>query len=380
MKVLYYIHSLVIGGAETIVTEYLIALKEKGVEIVLVVNQTVGSFLEKRLDDEGIKIYALDKAAPKGKIGKFAVRVINKLKNHRKILNDIIAREKPDITHIHTDPKRFYGVDFPINKIVFSFHANVERALKMMTKKSGGILRDMANNGLIFLALTEQMEKDIRLHFKTDNIYRLPNAVNLSKIRREAYRRDEFLPTIGVPEDAFVLGHVGRFNPVKNHEKVFSVFNALHKEKENSYLILVGGGDEKRTEELKNLAEIYGLNDYVKFMGIRDDSARITACFDALVFPSFNESFSLVLVEAQTLGVRCVASLGVPRDVIKNDNCFSLPLEASDEEWAKLLLGKSVAKNGGDLSEFDLSVVTDKLIEIYKKVSDEKDPGADGCF
>ncbi len=373
MKVLYYIHSLVIGGAETIVTEYLIALKEKGVETVLVVNKMVGSFLEKRLEDKEIKIYSLDRTVPKGKIKKFTVRIINKFKNYRIIFNDIIAREKPDVTHIHTDPKRFFGVDFPMDKTVFSFHANVERALKMMTKKSEGILRDMAIGGLIFFALTEQMEKDIRSRFKTDSIYRLPNAVNLSKIRREAYRKDELLQTLGIPRDAFVLGHVGRFNPVKNHEKVLSVFNALHKKNENSYLILVGGGDEKRTKELKKLVESYGIKDYVKFLGIRDDSARITACFDALVFPSFNESFSLVLVEAQALGVRCVASLGVPQDVIKNDNCFSLSIEASDEEWAELLLGKNTVENGGDISEFDIDSVIDRLIICYRNILKNSD-------
>ena len=38
MKIAFYIHSLCVGGAETIVTDYLLALKERGVEVVLIVN------------------------------------------------------------------------------------------------------------------------------------------------------------------------------------------------------------------------------------------------------------------------------------------------------------------------------------------------------
>ena len=56
LKILYYVHALVIGGAETIVANNLIELKANQVDVVLVVNQRVDTFLEKRVLDAGIKI------------------------------------------------------------------------------------------------------------------------------------------------------------------------------------------------------------------------------------------------------------------------------------------------------------------------------------
>ena len=45
MKVLFYIHTLYVGGAETIVTKYLLSLKEHNVEVALVVNHHEDTFL-----------------------------------------------------------------------------------------------------------------------------------------------------------------------------------------------------------------------------------------------------------------------------------------------------------------------------------------------
>ena len=57
MKILFYIHSLVIGGAETIVVNEMTSLKKRGINVVLVVNKTEDTFLEEKVLNENIKIY-----------------------------------------------------------------------------------------------------------------------------------------------------------------------------------------------------------------------------------------------------------------------------------------------------------------------------------
>lgn len=368
MKILFYIHSLHVGGAETIVTDYLLSLKSHGVEVALTVNHHEDSFLEKKLNAAKIKIYTLGTAMPRSRLKKFIWHIKLRLVNYRKKFDKIIELEHPDLIHTHMSIARLYGGKFPINRTIYSFHSNVERALRLGKKREYDILSKLSQQGLVFFALTDQMRSDIRRIFNTDRIYKLPNAVDIQKIRANAYTKNEFLPQIGVPSDAFVLGHVGRFNVVKNHERIISIFNELHKLRKDSYLVLVGGDDCDRISKLKKLVGGYGIEEYVKFLGMRQDATRIMGCFDAFVLPSFSEAFSLVLIETQALNIRAAASDNVPIEVFCNDNCFHLSLEKADEQWAKLLISDSVSDSKKSIEDFDIGNATKMLIENYKTV------------
>lgn len=368
MKIAFYIHSLCVGGAETIVTDYLLALKERGVEVVLIVNHHEDTFLEKRLGEANIKIYALDTATPQNKIKKILWHIRVRLVNYRKKFDKIIELEHPDLIHTHMSISRLYGINFTIYRMIFSFHSNIERALRLSKRKEYVVLNKLSQQGLTFFALTDQMCGDIKKIFNTDRIYKLPNAVDIQRIRANAYTKREFLQQVGVSSDAFILGHVGRFNTVKNHERIISIFNELHKLRIDSYLVLVGGGDSERMLKLKQLVNEYGLGEYVKFLGIRQDATRIMGCFDAFVLPSFSEAFPVTMIEAQALNIRTVASDNVPIDVFYNDNCFYLSLEKSDREWAELLLSDSVLERKKNIEDFDIGNVMKMLIEYYETV------------
>lgn len=368
MKVLFYIHSLVVGGAETIVTNYILGLKERGIETVLVVNRHENTFLEKGLNDANVKIYALDKQIPQSKIKKIFWHVKLRLTNYRKKFNKIIKAEHPDLIHVNTSIKCIKRIKFPVQKMIYSFHSNVDRSLRLAWKNERKTLYKKAMAGLNFFALTEQMRDDIKRTFNTDKIYKLPNAVDIQKIRADAYTKNEFLPQIGVPTNSFVLGHVGRFGSVKNHKRIISIFKELHKIRNDSYLVLIGGGSQKELADIRALVDSCGLSDFVKFLGVRQDATRIIGCLDAFVLPSFNESFSIALVEAQALHIRAVASDNVPTDVFCNDNCFRLSLEKSDEEWAKLLLGSNITDDTKDLNQFDINNVINMIISNYSTI------------
>ena len=101
MKVLFYIHTLYVGGAETIVTKYLLSLKEHNVEVALVVNHHEDTFLEKRLNEANIQIYALGTAKPKSKLKKFLWHIKLRVVNYRKKFDKIIELEHPDLIHTH---------------------------------------------------------------------------------------------------------------------------------------------------------------------------------------------------------------------------------------------------------------------------------------
>lgn len=368
MKVLFYIHFLTIGGAETIVVNYLIHLKEKGIDVVLVVIRHVDTFLEKRVRDAGIKIYTLEEACKIKKLSGLKWRIHRNFIGYENKWNAVIQTEKPDVLHMHTFIDTLKKVNFPCNKMVFTFHSNVERSLRLSSAENKRLLEEFSEKGMTFFALSDIASKDIKRIYGTDKIIKIPNAIDIQKIRDNKIDRNCFLSRLNIPHDAFILGHVGRFHPIKNHEKVINVFRAVNNMHPNAYLLLAGGDVDQRMNQIKKMACEYGIDENVRFLGVCENTPQIMSVFDAFILPSYSESFSLVTIEAQALGKRCVISDQVPEEVVCNHNCFRLSIDKTDEEWAALLLSDSVVDTQNELSDFDMEHVIQKMTEAYQYI------------
>ena len=373
MRILYYIHDLGIGGAECLVTDYLLHMDNAGHKVGLVVSFHVDTHLYKRLSAAGIPVYSINGMRTGSKlVNKVKQLWVKNIVSYRRRWQVILDDFQPDVLHIHTSVRSFPTDVYPMEKTVYTFHAEVSRLIKILDMKDVGKLQYMADCGMHFIAINRHMINDCRRYFSTEKIDYIPNGVDFSKLRRS--ERSVILNSVNVPEDAFVIGHVGRFHPVKNHEFLIKVFKEILKRKDNAYLFLVGGGDVKLMEHIRTSAINEGFGDRVIFWGTRDDASAIMSTFDCMVLPSFSESFSLVLLEAQVLGVRCVASDAIPEEVICKDNCFRLSLSDSIELWAEIALGEtSINKeNGSCIDDYEMGNVVARLIDCYKQISESK--------
>lgn len=133
----------------------------------------------------------------------------------------------------------------------------------------------------------------------------LPNAIDLKSFEFNKSTRKRIRGVLGVNEK-FVLGHVGRFSTVKNHEFLLLIMKRLVTENDNIILLLVGEGAEK--ERLETLTAQYGLKDHVKFLGLRADVNELLMGMDCFLFPSLYEGFPVSLIEAQAAGLPCIVS------------------------------------------------------------------------
>lgn len=365
MKILFNIHSLHVGGAETVVTEYLLALKKAGHDVVLVTDERKESFLQMRIDRSGIPTISLRPQNSFSLWGKAKRYIISRTMNYSRRWKQILEAEKPDVVHLHS---RAWDLHFPGEQTVFTFHSEVPRSLEISGEKHRVNVQRLADAGASFFCLTERAEKDVRRIFSTERTVVIPNGVDLDAIYRNRCRRNQILQELKIPESTFVLGHVGRFHPVKNHPKLLEIFGEVVKMRPDSRLLLIGTGEESYMQKIREQAKQLNIADKVTFLGLREDTARLMCAFDAMAVPSFSESFSLTLVEAQALGVRCVASSAVPEEVICNANCFKLDLEEASKVWAELLLSKSERETTKDIGCFDLYAVTGRMAEAYSNL------------
>lgn len=133
----------------------------------------------------------------------------------------------------------------------------------------------------------------------------LPNAIDLTK-----YKMKKRAQLPNVPDDALVIGHVGRFQPMKNHTFLIDFFAKFHALYPESYLVMVGDGPQR--QEIAEKVESLDLSKYVRFLGLRNDVYALMPCFSLFVFPSIFEGLAGVLLEAEAAGIPSLVSDTVP--------------------------------------------------------------------
>ena len=185
--------------------------------------------------------------------------------------------------------------------------------------------------------------------------------------------RDAVRSKLGIPADAFVVGHVGRFAPPKNHEFFLKVAAEILLHEPQSWFLFVGDGQLRSALEEK--AQQLGIRKRIIFTGMRTDVPRIMkGAIDGFLFPSRYEGLGLVLIEAQSAGVPCVISDVVPKEVDVVPGLIArLKLDQSIEVWAQTVLRTAskqrftpeAALEAVAQSPFNIQRSIESLLELY---------------
>lgn len=168
-----------------------------------------------------------------------------------------------------------------------------------------------------------------------DNFMIINNAIDVEKYifnpEIRANKRQEF--KIG---DNLVIGHIGRFDYVKNHELIIEIFEEINRIQPKSILILIGDGKLKK--QIENEARKSGINDKIIFTGIRNDVPELLMLMDVFLFPSIFEGFAIAVMEAQASGLPCIISDKIPNETRLSDLVEVIPLNAPKDVWVESVL------------------------------------------
>lgn len=157
---------------------------------------------------------------------------------------------------------------------------------------------------------------------------------DFSQNRGAAERAAKLRKTLGIAKDAPVIGHVGRFETVKNQPFLLDAFAALLGRKPDAQLVLVGEGPEQ--DRLLAHAQKLGISGHVHFPGTTDDVAAYMAMFDLFALTSLSEGLGIVVVEAQAAGTPAIVSQSVPPEVSVIPGAVEhLALESGADAWAE---------------------------------------------
>ena len=142
-----------------------------------------------------------------------------------------------------------------------------------------------------------------RLRRKAQTIY---NALDIGRFERERPDRQALRRALGIPEDAYLVGSVGRLVEQKGYDVLVEAAALVCQRSPESYFIIVGDGEQ--AEALKHQAAARGIAGRMIFTGPRSDVESLLETMDLFVCSSRWEGLSTVLMEAMAAGVPVVAT------------------------------------------------------------------------
>ena len=203
----------------------------------------------------------------------------------------------------------------------------------------------------------------------------LANAIDCRRFAFSAEKREKIRQEYGL-EGCFVIGHVGRFDAQKNHEKLISVFSKVHEKDNTARLLMLGGGNLQ--SKIQGKVQELGLKDAVIFAGTHQNTEDYYSAMDAFCFPSLYEGLPVTLVEAQTSGLGCVIPDHISLEADIGAGLLErLSLSDGDEKWAFALLEMRGGERRTDApaytakAGYDIAEAAKKLEAFYRSLANQ---------
>lgn len=144
----------------------------------------------------------------------------------------------------------------------------------------------------------------IRHGVHRDHVTAVKNTMPLfdpQPVEKRAAIRQEF----GIPQEASVLGIVGRLVPGKGHSDTILAFARVAKNFTDSHLVVVGDGELR--PHLEDQAKRLGLEARIHFTGVRSDVPLLLSSFNIFVHPTRMDPAPLAVLEACASALPIVA-------------------------------------------------------------------------
>lgn len=200
-------------------------------------------------------------------------------------------------------------------------------------------------------------------------VYTVADAIDVDRFKYSDRIRSEVRAELGI-ENKFVIGHVGRFSFMKNHEYLIDIFKEVCKVRDDAVLVLIGKGE--LMEAIKEKTKKLGIGDKVYFLGTRPDVERYYQAFDYFVFPSTFEGIPGSVTEAQASGLKCLISDRITKEVALTELVTYMSIDEPTERWACEILKNSkehsVRRNHSDIIKakgFDVKSQARRYEEFY---------------
>jgi glycosyltransferase involved in cell wall biosynthesis len=132
----------------------------------------------------------------------------------------------------------------------------------------------------------------------------IANGIDTQRFSLDLDARRRVRAELGIPEQAWVVGTVGRLAPEKNQGLLIDAMSPMLDPRR--HLVIVGEGPER--PELERRAQATMRPELVHLTGARRDISSLLSAFDVFALTSQSEGLPLVLLEAMAMGLPVVST------------------------------------------------------------------------
>ncbi|MGK9046198.1 glycosyltransferase [Stutzerimonas chloritidismutans] len=234
-----------------------------------------------------------------------AIRDIKRIAASRDFVLCIAHRFKPVYVAL-------LGTDLPV--------IGVHHAFGDYQRRPRQLFANFYRKRLALLGVSNAVRDDIRTclpSWPSDRIETLYNRIDIEAVQAGQVSREVARDYLGLPQNAWVVGNVGRLHPDKDQATLIRGFAlALPDLPAGSLLAIMGKG--RLEASLKSLAAELGVAERVRFLGQVPNGRNYFKAFDVFALTSDHEPFGMVLLEAMAAGVPVICSdCGGGREVVE---------------------------------------------------------------
>lgn len=339
------------GGAEKLISDMIPLIKEKGIDVELLLLRKEEGIFMKNLDQHNIKIHY----SPHSFYSPKNILFIRKL------------AKKYDLIHVHLFPSQYWAaLSFSKIPMIVTEHCTTN---KRRNKKIFKLIEKLTYNQYrIIISISHKANDSIQnwLNFKKNRFVVIENGINLSTFYNANPTEIE-----DIPKNVKKIIMVGRFNTTKDQPTAIKAMQLL----DNSiHLLLVGDGN--LINSCKELAKTLKVENRVHFLGIRTDIPQLLKSCDINLISSHSEGLSISSLEALASGRPLVTSnVNGLRDINQDAGILF-----EDNDYKGLatcinqLLGNTsfyndiVERSLSKVKKYDINYTVEKHIKVYKKV------------
>ncbi|MFL6375751.1 MAG: glycosyltransferase [Pyrinomonadaceae bacterium] len=244
-------------------------------------------------------------------------------------LYNIMRRERPHIVHTHTAKAGTVGrtaaflyrwgtlgtlIGRPrYVRIVHTFHGHVLHGYYGPLKSEifariERVLGRFATDKIVVISQQQLDELNVRFSISRREKFELvPLGIDLGSF--SAVGTDQPLRReLGISADPLLIAFIGRLTEIKDIPLLLHAMQAYTQLRHAPAIRLLVIGDGHLRPNLEGLARELGIDEFVTFLGNREDIAELLPQLDAVVLTSKNEGTPLSLIEAMAAGKPVVST------------------------------------------------------------------------
>jgi len=257
------------------------------------------------------------------------------------------------------------------------YDMNVEKPLTRQVIRANRCLSRQAD-ALIYNSRLAKAQHE-SFGFAADRSQVISNGFDLERLRPDPETRMAVRREFNMPKDAFVIGHVARFHPMKDHVCFLRAAVTVARQVSNIHFLLAGREVSLQNPALANIVPLELMERFI-FTGERMDVHRLMQAMDIFCLSSWSEAFPNVLGEAMACGTPCVATdVGDCRDIVGDTGILVPPSDSVALAEGLLAMSTMPTANRAGLGlaarmrieeRYALQAVVEQYIALYQKMTE----------